>query len=497
MKPYQLISAALAALTLCSGIPVSAVSTTDEPIGEYTPGDVNCDGLLTISDAIMLARVVAEDPNVVVTITGLAAGDLNGSGSADPDDVTAILKTLAGISTAAHQYAAVNLLEGLTASETVTANTAEGFRESQLDFAANLLRETLKSEQEPDKNVLVSPYSVALALAMTANGAKGDTLAEMETVLGGGLTIDKLNESYLAMVQKLPNSEKAQLSVADSIWFRDDEQMIQVPEAFLQTTKDYYNAGAYKAPFDQSTVDDINAWVNENTHEMIPKVIDELTADDVMVLVNALAFEAEWETPFENSYKQNFKAANGETQPCEMMFSDNVIYIKDENACGFIKSYADGGYSFAAILPNEGISADDYINDLDGKSIANLLDSKSRLYINVGLPKFSYDYGTSLVNPLKAMGMPTAFGNNGKPADFSGLNSAYYSVIGDVLHKTHIDVDQGGTKAAAVTAVVVKNESVPEYAEEIVFDRPFIYMILDNTQNLPVFIGTVNDLSEQ
>ena len=155
---------------------------------------------------------------------------------------------------------------------------------------------------------------------------------------------------------------------------------------------------------------------------------------------------------------------------------------------------------FAAVLPNEDISLDDYIASLDGEKLAGLLEKRQHCDVNAAMPKFSFDYGTELSKVLKALEMPTAFGEGEISPDFTGLNEAPVegdTKIGRVIHKTHIDVSESGTKAAAVTVVEMLTEGVieePPQPKYVTLDRPFLFMILDNQTNLPIFIGTVKDI---
>ena len=162
------------------------------------------------------------------------------------------------------------------------------------DFAIRLFKESM----EDGENTLISPLSVLVALSMTANGADNETLSQMEAVLG--MPIDQLNTWISTYMANLPEEEKYKLSLANSIWFKDDPSFV-VNEEFLQTNADYYGAGIYKAPFDDSTLKEINTWVEDNTDGMIKDILDQIPEDAVMYLVNALAFDAEWQNIY-NEY---------------------------------------------------------------------------------------------------------------------------------------------------------------------------------------------------
>ena len=213
-----------------------------------------------------------------------------------------------------------------------------------------------------------------------------------------------------------------------------------------------------------------------------------------MLLINALAFEAEWETPYtvDNIRESTFHAYDGD-MTAEMMYGEMGTYIEDEYATGFIKDYKGGKYSFAAVLPKEetSVTVSDYAGMMTGESLQKLLSSKQNVTVKTSLPKFKYDYTITLNDTLEALGMKDAF--HYPDARFGKLNSANPLTYVDlVLHKTFIQVDERGTKAGAVTMVAMADRAVfQEEIKKVYLDRPFIYMILDNETNLPVFIGTV------
>ena len=369
------------------------------------------------------------------------------------------------------------------------------FESEYVRFALELLKAEAAGKNE---NVLVSPLSVELALAMTANGAAGDTRTEMERVLGGGISTQDLNGYLHTWMKELAAAEKSRLQMANSIWLRDDESLTVQP-SFLQTNADYYSAGVYKRPFDGDTVEEINRWVKEHTDGTIDRIVETFDADSMLYLINALAFDAKWDEPYEDrSVKDGaFTSASGEQQTAQMMTSVEYTYLDDGRATGFAKYYEGYDYSFAALLPNEGVSIHDYVDGLTAKGLRQTLlgmgDDSSQSVI-AHLPKFSYDYGVSLRRTLGEMGMPTAF--DGDRADFSAMGHVgpYPLYIGDVQHKTFITVDALGTKAGAVTAVELKCGSAMIEPKEVTLDRPFVYMIVDNTTHLPIFIGTVLEI---
>lgn len=364
------------------------------------------------------------------------------------------------------------------------------------DFSVRLFQNALEMEMRPGQetpNVLVSPISVFMALSMTANGAEGETLSQMEQVLG--LTTADLNAFALDYLANLPSEEKYNLNMANSIWFTNDERFT-VKEEFLQTNKDYYGADVYKAAFDDSTVKDINTWVEDNTDGLIKNILNEIPSNAVMYLVNALVFEAEWEDTYDESQVREgiFTLDIGLEQEVDMMYSEETLYLEDENATGFLKYYAGQKYAFAALLPNENISVYNYVKTLSGEHLQNMLTHPVEVHVDAWMPQFDTEYSVEMKSVLANMGMTDVF--DGGKADLTGLGISTGGNIWveRVLHKTYIEVGPQGTKAGAATAVEAVDECAPVYEDsrEVKLDRPFIYMIIDCENNQPIFMGAVN-----
>lgn len=385
-----------------------------------------------------------------------------------------------------------NLMQSVTAREvsTVTAPTEEE-NIKIMDFSLRLFQNCLQDGE----NTLVSPLSVLSALGMTANGADGNTLAQMEETFG--LTTEELNRYLYAYTRDLPQGEKYKLFPANAIWFRDREGLF-FEEDFLQTNADWYDAGLYRAPFDDSTLKEINEWVETKTDGMIKDILDEISGDAIMYLVNALAFDAEWETIYRESQIRDgiFTAVDGEEQEVKLMYSEEYCYLEDENATGFVKYYADRAYAFVALLPNEDVSLEAYTASLTGEHLNQLFTNSQDIMVNAAIPKFQCEFSTEMSDVLKSMGMTDAF--NASLADFSllGHSDRGNIFIGRVLHKTYISVDDKGTKAGAATAVELREEGAPIMSKSVRLDRPFVYMLIDCRENLPVFIGALNHLEQ-
>jgi len=389
--------------------------------------------------------------------------------------------------------AAEDLMSGVTrGAVTGDVDLTGSGNQGIADFALRLSQNSLLA----GKNRLISPISVLSALAMTANGAEGQTLAQMEQAFG--MTVPELNAYLHTYMQALPSADKYRVSLANSIWFKDDGS-ITVEPGFLQANADYYGASIYQAPFDDSTLKDINDWVSGHTDGMIENILDQVPGEAVMYLVNALAFDAEWQDIYREDQMREgtFTTESGDERQAELMYSEEQRYLDDGQAVGFVKYYADQKYAFAALLPNEGLSVADYLASLTGAGLLDTLSNAESVPVKAALPKFEGKYSLEMSGLLQAMGITDAF--DPSLADFSGLGSSTEGniYISRVLHKTFIAVDERGTKAGAATAVVMEaGGEAPQEKKTVYLDRPFVYLLIDCETNLPLFIGTVMDIGE-
>ena len=251
---------------------------------------------------------------------------------------------------------AVNLMAGVQAKDAEERASDAAFSQASANFAVGLLQ----GSADGTDNCVLSPYSAMVALAMTANGAQGETLAQMEAVLG--LPIGTLNE-YLHGCDM-----GSEVTAANAMWFRDTPDLV-VKDAFLQANADYYGADAYRAPFDGQTVSEINDWVKTHTAGRIPSMFNNMSPEIVLVLINALTFDAQWQEKYTESNAKDgeFNAADGTVQQATYLHSEESTYLDDGMATGFLKPYEGGRYSYLALLPNEDITMEEYLASLTGE----------------------------------------------------------------------------------------------------------------------------------
>ncbi len=378
-----------------------------------------------------------------------------------------------------------DLTEGISKNESASKAPDDEFKAAASSFAAELF----KDNYSKGKTTLVSPLSVLTALALVQNGAQGNTLAQFEQALGG-LDRDTLNAYMRAYCDFLTESDE--LKIANSVW---TDSGAEAKRAFLQKAVDSYSAQLFSAPLsDPKTVESINSWVKKNTDGMIPKIIEKADRYAVMMLVNAIAFDAKWETPYKRSdiERLEFTSYSGSKKKTDFMCSTENIYLKDGGAVGFMKPYKNGRFAFAALLPDENTGIDDYVASLSGDKLMKIFSSAKRgNEVNVKMPKFRAEYSTQLIDTLKKMGVKDAFDN--KTADFSSLVENRDAYIATVVHKTFIEVDEKGTRAAASTLVGADTMSLME-PYSVCLNRPFVYMIVDTETNLPLFIGVQTEI---
>lgn len=396
------------------------------------------------------------------------------------------------------QQAAAQDAGQVTSQDAGKQAASDAFAGAYTDFSLKLLKQSMGA-QSGYSNTMVSPLSVMMALEMTRNGADGETLSQMEATLYPGIGAEQGMNGLLTFSENLPDSEKAHLAIADSIWFNTGSEDFTVNENFLETCAESYDAQIFSAPFDESTLKDINQWVKNETEGMVKDILDKIPQEAIMYLVNAIAFEAEWREVYEEHQvgDAEFYCEDGSVSEVSMMYGEEYCYLQDEYAAGFLKSYADG-YDFVALLPEEDVPLSEYVNQLEGATFLKTIQEAESTRVETGLPKFETETSLELSEVLSEMGMPRAFSSN--DAEFPGMGIVTDGLnicISRVLHKTYINVDELGTKAGASTVVEMVAEGAVEITEEpkrVILNRPFLYAIVEKESGLPIFIGVVENL---
>lgn len=375
--------------------------------------------------------------------------------------------------------------------DTTTDLTAGG--EAVTDFALSLLRE----ERSGSVSVLLSPVSILNALGMVANGASGTTLKQIETATG--MSLHQLNDFLYTYRMSLPaDSKTCKAALANSAWLRDT---FRVEDAFLRSCVNYYSAEVYRSAFDGGLVTDLNRWVSKKTDGMISDLLEkEPGAQTMLYLVNAACFDAKWETPYTKENVRTdgiFTAASGKRQTADYLDSHETIYLSGNNVSGFLKPYDGGKYAFVALVPDEGVTLADYLRTLTGEHLYQLITDHHYADVQASIPKFTARSELALEEPLRAAGISDLF--DVSAADLRGLGSAPNGntlYVNSVLHKTYLELDENGTKAAAATSLDVTAGAAPpsEDVKTVTLDRPFLYMVVDTHACVPLFMGTVTSM---
>ncbi len=351
-------------------------------------------------------------------------------------------------------------------------------------------------EESDEENIMISPLSISLALAMAYNGANGDTQNEMEqTMKLNGLTPEQINTSYKNLIAALLSlDEDVIFEIADAIFYKDD---FSVKQNFIDINKNYYDAEVNALDFSNtSALETINSWVAEKTHDKIAKILDQLSPDDRMLLLNAIYFYGTWTNEFDQDGTKmlNFYFADGSNKEVAMMSKEDKLEYTSNNIFSAVKlPYGTGQYNMLILRPAEGETSQTLIDELsvDNWKIWNdNFETKDNVVIT--MPRFKFEYQLDLIPVLKEMGMQKAFSSS--LADFSNISDIDLFISG-VIHKSYIDVNETGTEAAAVTAIVFTTTSIEEPAQKIYFtvDKPFVFAITEKDTNAILFIGEVQN----
>lgn len=363
-----------------------------------------------------------------------------------------------------------------------------------LDFYAELGSET--------RNIFFSPHSISTALAMTGEGARGQTAREIWSVLHLPADDQQRRSAMQAMVQLLNQPDaQYQLHTANALWAQKDYRLL---EQYVNTVAQYYGGKVTALDFVAATEasrQTINHWVAAQTNERIkdlipPGVLCPLTR---LVLTNAIYFKGDWLKPFEEDQtrEEYFQISASEQVKVPLMsatgWGTKFNYTETETVQVLEMLYAGEDLSMLVLLPKQDLATWEQTLTLD--KLNNLKSELRKQRVDVWLPKFTFDSQYTLNDHLKRLGMPTAFiapdSNNPPGADFSGISGARDLYIHAVVHKAFVNVDEKGTEAAAATGVVVGVTAVELAVPVFRADRPFIFLIQERASGSILFMGRV------
>ena len=364
----------------------------------------------------------------------------------------------------------------------VSANTKFGF---------NLFSQLLVKDN--NKNIFVSPSSIALALAMTYNGADGSTKEVMAKALElQGLNLQQVNSNYAELKTSLENPDpEVTLNIANSLWA---DQNVNLKSDFIQNNQEFYQAKVTNLNFaDSETPNKINSWVKENTQGKIEKIIDKIDPNQVLFLLNAIYFKGSWKQEFdqEKTTQLPFYLSSGDEKQHPMMSqAGDYKYYESEKFQAVSLPYGeDGRVSFYVFLPKQNSNLNSFYESLNAANWEKWMSKFALRNGSLRLPRFKMDYEATLNDALSALGMEEAFTNS---ANFSQMGNNLK--ISQVKHKTFVEVNEEGTEAAATTSVGIELTSAQIPSQKpfrMIVDRPFFCAIRDNQTGTVLFMGSI------
>ncbi len=368
------------------------------------------------------------------------------------------------------------------------------------DFAFSLFQ--VLNQDDLEKNLVFSPYSISLALAMTYGGARGETADEMKAVLQISQTDNIYNKAWNNLDQWLSiraaeqedNEDGFKLRITNEIWAQQDYPFL---ETYLEQLARYFGAGIQTTDFEQFPEESriaINNWVANETEEKIKDLIPQGAIHPLtrMALVNAILLNAPWQIPFdeENTSEAAFHLLDGSNVDVAMMMkTQDLSFFADETLKMVELPYSGGQLSMLLVMPSENTYSE-FSEQFNNQVLNDLLIKNNFGKVKISLPRFYMDEDFILNEKLEKMGMLQAFDPD--QADFSGMESSKELYIDKVIHKATIEVDEAGTEAAAATAVLMAAKGFnPEEPVEIIFDHPFFFIIRDRESGAILFFGQV------
>jgi len=344
----------------------------------------------------------------------------------------------------------------------------------------------LVSFEKADSNVVLSPMSAVLLLGIAADATDGQTRAEIVRALG----VDDF-DGLMSCVAALQSDVDSALVSSNCVCVRSSFKS-EIKPSYKSRLRSVFSGELFACADLASSV---NAWVKSKTRGMIPSVLDESAARDILAcLINCIAFEDAWEDEYdpEDIVRRKFYNMDGTVSDVEMLESWESVYVENGEFEGFTKRYKNSRYEFMALLPKrKGKTA--LVDALKSVDFTGIYASGRRARVTARMPEFKYDFEKDLVEWCESMGIESLFGSS---ASFAPMTDAPLTVS-DIIHKAHIEVDRHGTKAAAVTAAVCVMGCAMNFdleAKTVILDRPFVYAIMDPDTSLPVFVGVCNKL---
>ncbi|QOV24768.1 serpin family protein [Anabaenopsis elenkinii] len=366
----------------------------------------------------------------------------------------------------------------------VDANNKFGFK----------LFSQLWQKNSSQENIFLSPSSVAIALSMAYNGARGSTQEAMAKTLElQGISLPEINSAYATFKELLENPDpQVQLTIANSLWAN---QQATLQPNFIQSIQDLYKAQVIKLDFqDTASVNTINKWVEDSTQGKITKIVEQIPPEQVLFLINAIYFKGQWSSKFDKSQtaKHPFRLISGAQKQHPMMSQTGKYryYENDQFQAVSLPYGEDGKISFYIFLPKQESDLPTFYENLNFENWEKWISQFRNRDGFIRLPRFKTDYDVTLNHALQALGMSEAFSNQ---ANFSGIGNNVK--ISQVKHKTFVEVNEEGTEASAATSVAMVARALREKPEpfRMIVDRPFFCAIRDHQTGSILFMGVITD----
>ncbi len=347
-----------------------------------------------------------------------------------------------------------------------------------MDAIADASLKLLRASHEQGKNTVVSPLSMLFALDLLAEGSKAATLQDLERLFG--ISAEEMTAALGDILKNMQDGH-TKLNCANSVWVNETCPLLPDYAARVQ---EKLQAEVRSRVFNDATVREMNGWVNDQTDGMIPSVLDQLHPDDLLVLINAILFKADWGEGYFDARDKAFHNADGTERATPMLAGEEHTYLSGRDVIGFRKPFAGGRYSFAVLVPQNENTPERLLQSLDGAALRRLLRGEAYDEVHTWMPKFKAETQLDLLEVLSDVGVTHL-------SDLGGISEMPMFVSRGV-HKAVIDVNESGVSAAAVTAIVASKGAMPDPNRKIatvVADRPYVYMIVDNETLLPIFTG--------
>ena len=367
-------------------------------------------------------------------------------------------------------------------------STQQNISKSLQTFSWDIF-EAISNQQKnsgENKNVIFSPLSLEIDLAMLLNGLQGETLQELLEIMHlPGYTISEINQYFNDLSNGIAEADNVtRFSSANSLWYNKQYQVI--PD-YKQTLKEYYNCEFFPVVYGEETTKKINKWAEERTYGRIDRIIDHTTSDDIYHLINAVYFRSPWSKKKYKCGMQTFTNANGTTTQVEMFSGQIYGHITTSEFTATILPFSNSAFGMFFILPNEGVSFSEVYQAIksSGETFSNMPNLRK---VVVKLPIFEAEYETDITSVLGNMGGEELFSKSGGLQILKNLSLSIPPIIKQIAN---ISVNEEGAEAAAVTSFSASSDGQSAEPMYLTFDRPFIYGIVERSTGTPLFIGEI------